>query len=243
MDKNPPPLEPQKKPLIYQWWFLGILFILVFTISTFLILIVQGIREIQRGEYDFSDSFTQDISAESTDIERANVVTSDDPSLGPKDAKVTIVEFGDFQCPFCREVFPTVREVLSLYEGQIRYIWRDFPVSSEHPQAALAASAGECVAEQDVDKFWSFHDQLFINQSDLSQEALIRYAQGVGVDVNDFSECLLEEKYLQEVIFDYNDGIAAGVTGTPTFFINGRRISGVIPLNVFKDIIDIYLQE
>lgn len=243
MEKNPPPLEPQKKPLIYQWWFLGILFILVFTISTFLILIIQGYREIQRGEYDFSDSFTQDTSTNSSGIDQADVVTSDDPSLGPEDAKVTIVEFGDFQCPFCRESFPIVREVLSSYEGQVRYIWRDFPASSVHPQAVLAAVAGECVAEQDESKFWAFHDQLFINQNDLSQEALTRYAQGIGVDVNDFTECIIEEKYSMEVTLDYNDGIEAGVTGTPTFFINGRRIPGVIPLNVFKDIIDIYLME
>ena len=233
-----PPLEPKKRPLILHWWFLLIIFVVTLVAGSFAFLVYENIQAVRRGDLDLSGRFTRDPNAQAPSVKFADVVTSDDPSLGPDDAAITIVEFGDFQCPFCREAFPIVRELMTAYAGKVRFIYRDFPVSSLHPDAELAAVAGECVAEQNTAQFWSFHDQLFINQEDLSRTALIDYAGRVGTDVEKFTSCLDELRYADEVVRDYSDGIAAGVTGTPTFFINGQRVPGVIPLDIFRSAID-----
>lgn len=237
-----PPLEQKKRPLIVHWWFLLIIFVFSAIAGTFGLLVYKNIQAIRSGNLDISGELTKNPDAQAAAVNFANVVTTDDPSLGTDNAKVTIVEFSDFQCPFCQEAFPIVREIMNKYEGSVKFIYRDFPVSSLHADAELAAEAGGCVAEQNLAKFWGFHDQLFINQADLSQAALTRYASNVGVDTDKFTACLNEHRYADEVASDYKDGVAAGVTGTPTFFINGRRVPGVIPLDIFKSVIDRLLE-
>lgn len=165
-----------------------------------------------------------------------NVASADDPYQGSAEAKVVIVEFSDFQCPYCLQQFTIAREIINIYGDRIKFIYRDFPLLNDHPEAEKAAEAGECAHEQG--KFWEMHDKMFINQPDLSVKALKSYAQQIGLDTNKFNSCLDNDKYRTEVLTDYNEGVDAGVIGTPVFFINNRKYEGIIPLETFKKIID-----
>lgn len=161
--------------------------------------------------------------------------TTDNPTLGPANAPVVIVEFGDFECPYCRDAFPIVRELINKFEGKVRWQWRHFPLSDVHTGAIRAAEASECAAEQG--NFWGYHDKLFLNQPDFSDASLVRYALQIGLDQQKFNTCLASEKYKQKIQRDYEAGLAAGVGGTPTFFINSRKVPGVIPREIFAKII------
>ena len=163
-------------------------------------------------------------------------LTDDDPSLGPTNAPVTIVEFGDYQCPYCQiwhdRVLP---QLLSLYPDQIRYVYRDFPLGG-HPEALPAAIAANCAAEQDA--FWRFHDALFSMTYGLNDEAYRRYAANLGLATDRFAECLDSERARQEVLEDYRAGIRLGVQSTPTFFVNSTMVVGAQPLEVFQKLIE-----
>ncbi len=233
-----PPLEPVKKPLVLRWWFLMTVFLAVIIAGSFGMLVYENYRALQKGEISIAGGITRDPNATATNVAIANVVTDDDPSLGPKDAKVVVVEFADFQCPYCQEAFPIIRELTVKYADKVRFIYRDFPVGSVHPDAQNAAIAASCVAKQDQVKFWLYHDKLYLNQEDLGQDALLRYALQVGADEQKFLACINDSSVAQEVQNDYQDGIIAGVTGTPTFFIDGRRVPGVIPLDIFTKALD-----
>ena len=163
------------------------------------------------------------------------LASADDPSFGPIDAQVVVVEFSDFQCPFCGETFPVVKEILADYGDRVRFIYRDFPIPSLHPQALTAALAAECAHEQGL--FWPMHDKIFENQDTLSTENLKRWAVQIGANSLQFGRCLDSQKYFAEVEQDFQEGVAAGVSATPTFFINGRRIEGAIPYSTFEQMI------
>jgi protein-disulfide isomerase len=167
---------------------------------------------------------------------RAEVPTTGSPSKGSEDAPVTIVKFEDYQCPFCKQVQPTVTELLSRYNGKIRLVHKDLPLDSIHPQARQAAEAARCADEEG--KFWSYHELLYANSPNVSQENLKSYAKEVGIDVKAFDRCLGSGKFKAVVQRDLIDGAQLGVTGTPTFFINGREISGNQPLRAFEAIVD-----
>lgn len=134
-----------------------------------------------------------------------------------------------------------MREVLEKYEGQVRLVYRDFPLTQIHPQALPAALAAECAHEQG--KFWEYHDLLFANQAQLDEPSLRDYAAQVGLDTGSFDECLSSQKYLEEVQKDYSDGASYGVSGTPAFFVNGHLISGAMPLAAFEQAVDQALAE
>jgi len=168
-----------------------------------------------------------------------NVATIDDPYKGGSKAKVVIVEFADFECPYCFQEFPIVRQIIETYGDEIKFIFRDFPIP-EHANAQKAAEAGECAHEQG--KFWQMHDIMYINHDKLDVASLKSYAKQIGLDTDRFDKCLDADKYKQEVDDDFADGISAGVTGTPTFFINGQKVEGAIPLDFFKQAIDYGLQ-
>lgn len=157
------------------------------------------------------------------------------PSRGPEGAKVTIVEFSDFQCPFCSKAHDTVEEVMNAYPGKVRLVFRHFPLDF-HQQAPKAAEASLCANEQG--KFWEYHDVLFKNQSKLQVEDLKGHAQGLGLDAAKFGECLDSGKHAATVKTDTEAGHKVGVNGTPAFFINGQMLSGAQPLEEFKKIID-----
>ncbi len=170
---------------------------------------------------------------------RLTIATANSPSRGPAAAPVEIVEFSDFQCPYCLRAHPTVDQVLSAYGDRVRFVYRHYPLPG-HPNARPAAEAAECAAEQG--KFWPYHDKLFATQSKLSDADLKQDAVDLGMDGGKFNACVDSHKYAAKVETDLRAGQEAGVDGTPAFFINGRLISGAQPYDVFKKVIDEELQ-
>lgn len=162
--------------------------------------------------------------------------TSDDPALGNASAPVTLVEFSDFQCPFCARVMPTLKRVHEAYGDRVRIVWKDFPLTSIHPQAFKAAEAGQCAQEQG--KFWELHDRLFANQQALQPDSLKKHAADAGLDAAKFNACLDTAKYGDRVQEQMGIGTRLGVSSTPTVFVNGRMVSGAQPYEAFATIID-----
>ena len=176
--------------------------------------------------------------ATETPVPRQNVTFETAPIWGPTNAKVTIVEFSDFQCPYCeifyKQTYPLIKQK---YGDKIRFAYRHFPIPSLHPDAERAALAAECANEQG--KFWDYHDALFGNQQDLSRDALIKYAGQVKVtNIQQFTSCLDTQKYMTKVQTDVNAGMGYYVSGTPTFFINGNILVGAQSFQTFSQYID-----
>lgn len=166
-------------------------------------------------------------------------LADDDPFLGSPEAPVTIVEFADFQCPFCGRFAKTSgREIVETYvkTGKAKFVYRDFPLTSIHEEAQKSAEAGECADEQG--KFWEYHDLLYSRQSDLSVKNYKAWAAELGLNTAQFNECLDSGKYMAEVQKDFRDGQQAGVRGTPGTFVNGRLVEGALPFSQFQSIIE-----
>ncbi|MBI4148856.1 DsbA family protein [Candidatus Woesearchaeota archaeon] len=166
----------------------------------------------------------------------------DDPALGDKNAPVTIVEFSDFQCPFCgRFRSETFDQIKSQYidTGKVRFVYRDFPLSSIHPNAQKAAEAAECADEQG--KFWEYHDKIFLNQPALSPGSLKSWAAELSLDAKKFNDCLDSGKMAAEVSKDLADASRAGGRGTPYFIVGNAPISGAVPFSVFQQAIEAQL--
>jgi protein-disulfide isomerase len=167
----------------------------------------------------------------------------DNPAKGPADAKVTVIEFSDFQCPYCAKfVQETMPQILSNYGDKIRFVFMNFPLTSIHENAQKAAEAGECANEQGA--FWQFHDIMFQNQSALTVDNLKSYAAQLNLDTAKFNDCLDSGKMADPVAADMaaaeKAAQDAGLTrfGTPAFFINGNNLAGAQPYDVFKQAID-----
>ena len=167
---------------------------------------------------------------------RYDIPIEGSPALGPADAPITIVEFSDYQCPFCRRWHEEVYEqLLAAYPGKIRMVYRHLPLTSIHPDAQPAAEAAMCAGDQDA--YWPFHNKLFSSDS-LSAATFVQYAQELSLNVEDFNACVTERKYKEAVESDIDFAVNLGVRSTPTFFINGLAIVGAQPLEVFKQVID-----
>jgi protein-disulfide isomerase len=162
-------------------------------------------------------------------------VAAKGPSRGPENAKVTIVEFSDFECPFCGKAHDTVEEVMKAYAGKVRLVFRQFPLDF-HKNAQKAAEASLCAHEQG--KFWEYHDLLFKNREKLAVEDLKAHATETGLDAAKFNECLDSGKQAKQVADDMAEAKKVGVSGTPAFFINGVMLSGALPFEEFKKVID-----
>jgi protein-disulfide isomerase len=175
-------------------------------------------------------------AAQPTQDTRMTILLDDDPSLGPKDAPITIVEFGDYQCPYCQiwqeNTWPVLQEK---YGDQIQLIYRDFPLSSIHSFAIPAAEAANCAHEQG--QFWEYHGLLLSNSQGFNETIFEEYAENIGLDLPSFQECLSSRRYQAEVESDFDDGVLLGVQGTPAFFINGFLVSGALPPEAFESII------
>lgn len=172
-----------------------------------------------------------------TEVAQDEVVTSDDPAIGNASAPLTVVEFLDFECPFSAQAFPFIREAATKNPEKIRLIIRDLPLDDVHPNARLAAEAAACANDQK--RFWAYHDKLFQNQQALDRENLISYAEQVGLDKKTFAQCLESGRFRAEVQEDFQAGVAAGAVGTPTFYINGRKFQGIIPEEVWEQLVQV----
>jgi protein-disulfide isomerase len=158
------------------------------------------------------------------------------PTIGPANAPITIVEFSDYQCPYCRRWHEQVYEpLLAAYPGKIRVVYRHLPLTSIHPDAFAAAEAAMCAGDQDA--YWPYHEKLFSSDS-LGIQTYVQYAQDLSLDVEAFQTCLAESKFKDAIQADSDFAVDLGVRSTPTFFVNGLAIVGAQPLEVFKQVID-----
>lgn len=174
------------------------------------------------------------------------VSEDDDPFLGDENAPVVMVEFSDFQCPFCRSFWSnTLPSIKSQYidTGKVKFVYRDFPLSSIHPGAQPAAEAAECARDQN--KFWEMHDKIFEEQDKLGPGTqqfgvteLKKWASDLRLDTKEFNNCLDSGKYREEVLKDLNDATSSGGQGTPYFVINGIPVSGAQPFTAFQQVIE-----
>ena len=157
---------------------------------------------------------------------------------GDTNASVTIVEFSDFQCPFCKKAQDTLKNVLTKYQGRVKLAFRDFPLREIHPQADLAAVGARCAGEQG--KFWEFHDALFADQSKLKEDDLAVHAQALALALDEklFQSCLVSGKFKSKIEADVQEASKLGVAGTPAFFVNGVFLSGAQPEAEFEKVID-----
>ena len=171
------------------------------------------------------------------EFRRYEIPEDDDPVLGPAEAPITIIEFSDYECPYCRkwhvEVWPQLE---AEYGDQIRLVYRDFPLNSIHPNAATAAIAANCAREQDM--YWPYSQKLFEMKLNLGKRTYQTYAEELELEMDAFNECLESGRYVDEVEADYQFAATLGIRSTPTFFVNGIPVVGAQPFDVFKTLID-----
>lgn len=168
------------------------------------------------------------------DAPRLTIEVGSNPPQGNKNAPVTLVEFSDFQCPYCKRASETVNKVVKSYPGKVKRYFRDFPLGF-HKKAKSAAMAARCAGEQG--KFWQYHDKLFSKQ-ELEPKQLSAHAKELKLDVAKFDKCVKSNKYNADIAKDMQAGAEVGVSGTPAFFINGKMLSGALPAEAFKKVID-----
>ncbi len=184
----------------------------------------------------------EDVTADPFKAIAAKITTQGKPVRGPKDAKVTIVEFSDFQCPYCARAHQTLSDqVMKEYSGKVKLVYKNFPLGF-HPWAEPAAIASACAFEQDPEAFWKLYDYFFANQQQLNPQNIKEKSQaelkGTKVNLDKWNDCYDNKKTLDKVKADMAEGQSVGVTGTPAFLINGRKISGAQPFQNFKAVID-----
>ncbi len=171
------------------------------------------------------------------EFRRYDIPEDDDPVWGPDDAPITIIEFSDYECPYCRkwhtEAWPQLQ---AEFGDQIRLVYRDFPLTSIHANATPAAAAANCAGEQDM--YWPYNEKLFANERPLGRNTYESYAEEIGLEMDTFKECMESGRYVAEVEADYQFAVSLGIRSTPTFFVNGIPVVGAQPFEVFKNLID-----
>jgi protein-disulfide isomerase len=227
---NPAPIKARQWHK--KWW--GQLLIVIFclvviTIAGAAYFFIKTVKNIQRD--NIADLLLTrqnlDQGAKKT-IEGANNYW-----IGSARPKITIVEFADFNCPYCGRSYPTIREISLTYKDQVKIIYRDFPLRDGSVALALA---GRCAGEQGL--FWLMHDKLFQNQGIASSEEINALALQIGADLAKFNDCLTSQKYLPQIEQDLLDGQSLNITGTPTWFINGHKVEGEIPRQTFIELVE-----
>lgn len=163
-------------------------------------------------------------------------ISDSDHVKGNKNAQVTLIEYGDFECPYCREAYPIVETIQELKKSDLRVIFRNFPLSEIHPNAKHAAYAAEAAAKQG--KFWEMHHLLFKNQEALEDQDLLNYAKELNLNIQQFKKDKDSEEIAKKVENDFMSGVKNGVNGTPTFFINGIRFDKSYELDLLLEAID-----
>jgi protein-disulfide isomerase len=183
-----------------------------------------------------------DTSVDPAKAVMAKINLKDEPHSGAKDAKVTIVEYSDFQCPFCKRGYDTIeQQVLKQYEGKVKFYFKNYPLPF-HPWAQPAAIAAECAKMQKPEAYWKLYHAYFEHQGEVNPQNVkdkgVEYLQGSGIDMAKWNDCYDNKKSLDKVNAQQSEGAGIGVTGTPAFFINGRMLVGAQPFEKFKDVID-----
>ncbi len=181
-------------------------------------------------------------SNSATNLEIIPATRDDDPAIGAVNAPVTIIAFEDFQCPYCAEAYPIIQQLLQKYPNQLVFVYRDFPLTTLHPQALEAGLAANCANEQG--KFWQYHHALFDQQDRFTQTGFYQsLAQQLQLNTSQFDSCLSTKKYASEIQADFDAGVLAGVTRTPTWFVNGVKLEGVYSLAEWEQMIQAYLSQ
>ncbi len=225
--KTVPALPPQRVASVYL-----ALLPVAFVLGVWLGYILWGQKAAQAAK----NSDAPAASATQQTVKRYDIAEDDDYVLGPADAPITIIEFSDYQCPFCTKYEVQVAQRLRQeFPDQIRFIYRDFPLYSIHPFAAPAAEAANCAGEQGA--YWQYHDALFSGKYEFSQAAFAQYAAELSLDAGQFKDCLDSRKYQAEVEADYEYAANLGIRSTPTIFINGLAVVGAQPYEVFQEIV------
>ena len=218
----------------------SVLLAIVMAIGGFMVGHVVGSRSGTDGssEAGSAEEAAADVAV-AGDVERFKIpVTSAQPQKGPADALVTIVEFSEFQCPFCARVLPTMKQIQEKYGDKVRIVWRNNPLPFHKDAAPAAALAMEAKAQGGDDKFWEVHDVLFANQKALGRAQLEQYAKDAGLDLDKVKKALDEGTHKKAVDDDQAVASQFGARGTPYFFINGRQLRGAMPFNAFEKVID-----
>jgi protein-disulfide isomerase len=235
--------EPVEDVLVFKRsHFYSVLTVLAFAVGVLVGYIVWGVSPTQNGspvsqtDAQASRGIAEAPVTEAPQFIRYDIPSEGFPSIGPNDAPITIVEFSDYQCPYCRRWHQQVYEsLLAAYPGKIKLVYRHLPLTSIHPDAFGAAEAAMCAGEQDA--YWAYHEKLFASES-LGSEVYDQYALDLSLNMNDFQTCMETEKYKQAIEADSDFAVDLGVRSTPTFFINGLALVGAQPLDVFKQVID-----
>jgi protein-disulfide isomerase len=252
IDTPPVVPEPEHKAntRVMVFWILGLLFAFVVGLGAGYLIWARPLKaELKLAQESATKAAESaqsaqaqgtDNSAQQQEVKRYDVPIDDDPILGADTAKITIIEFSDYQCPFCRqwheEVLPQLK---AKYGDKIRLVYRDFPLYSIHKNAESAAIAANCAGEQK--RYWDYGDLLFSHQDSLSTQTYEKLAQDLKLDLPGFTQCITENRYKTEVDADFNYASELGVRSTPTFFINGLAVVGAQPFEVFQQIIDMEL--
>ncbi len=239
-----PRLPRQKlgnQPAWYRrWWGIMIVIfltlVLIFCIA-FAIYIGQLVYLVKTGRLA-PEQILGDQSKESNNI---SLVLSESFTYGPKDAKVTIVEFGDYTCSACKQEYPVVKQLLKDYGDKVLFVYRDFPALQDNSLSVVLAVAANCAGQQG--KFWEMHDRIFLYSGDLTEEALKTIAIQIGLDSLEFGSCLADQENLKRIELDLQQGYNLGVRGTPTFFVNGKMVAGALPFSLFETAITAALSQ
>lgn len=236
MEEPAPDLIKHKNHWYYHPFGIGLGIFFVLVGGGLIGLVIRAYSDVVKEEQVKFTSDPTTIAQSSLNKEIGSDTT--DPYIGPDDATITLIEFGDFQCPFSKEVFPTIRRLMAEYSSRVRFVFRDYPVSDKHPLSDFAAQAGQCAWEQGSNQFWALHDRLYQNQDQQTEESIRTWAVLSGVAEPKFRTCLSSGRYASEVLEDYSDGVSLGVRGTPTFYLNDKKIEGAVPYDVFVDMIE-----
>lgn len=230
-------MQQRRKPWYKKWW--GMILAIVGTLVLILIIAlsfaianeVKKLKNKTASEQYFSKAIY------TAEMQR-KVEGQSNFWQGSANPKVTVVEFSDFSCPLCKNSFTKIREIGLKYKKDVKIIYRDFPVFEHSLDLALSAN---CAGEQGL--FWLMHDKLFQNQGVYEKAQLLELANQIGADIEKFDDCLTSQKYLKQIQENFTDGQNLGVTGTPTWFINGVKIAGDIPYDLFIEIIEEFINE
>lgn len=203
----------------------------------FVIMLVMYVNKGEEIEYDKDIVDYEEYEKEPVVKEVDMKLTDNDQIKGSKDGSVTIIDYSDYQCPYCASFNSTMKRVVDEYDGKVKWVRRHFPLDSIHKYARGAAEAAECAGDQG--KFWEYSDELFENQSKINDSLYAELAEGLELNMDDFDKCIDSGKYKDKVNNDYKGGAMNGVSGTPAIFINGEPVKGgALPYEELKDVIN-----